>query len=406
MRVLLVHNFYRSSAPSGEDAVFHNECELLRAHGHEVITYTRSNDDIDETSLPKRVRLALAGAWSEVSYRDIADLISRVRPDVAHFHNTFPLISPSAYAACQDHGVPVVQTLHNYRLICAGALLQRNGQPCEDCVGTNLVPALLHRCYRGSFSATSAVVWMLGRNRLRGSYRQLVNRYIALTRFAADRLIAGGLPRHRLRVKPNFLPCPPAVGNGTGGYVVYVGRLSAEKGLRTLVSAWNRVRHVPLKIVGAGELLDELRAQARSQALPVDFLGFMPRDQVLRIVADAALLVLPSEWYEGFPMVALEAYAMGTPILASRIGSLQEIVKDGVTGAQFTPGDAADLAAKVAWLYGDASRLSALRIVARAEFEAEYTAERNHRMLLDIYEGAISDMAQTAPTKHAARQRP
>jgi glycosyltransferase involved in cell wall biosynthesis len=392
MRILVAHNYYRTGAPSGEDAVFHNECELLRSHGHELVTYTRSNDEIDESSLPKRVRLALMGAWSSKSYQDITDLITGTRPEVVHFHNTFPLISPSAYAACRDLGVPVVQTLHNYRLICAGALLQRNGRPCEDCVGTSLAPALLHRCYRHSLAATSAVVWMLGSNRLRGSYRNLVNRYIALTRFAADRLVAGGLPRHRLRVKPNFLLKPPAIGEGAGGYAVYVGRLSAEKGLRTLVAAWNRVRHVPLKILGAGELLDELREQARAQNLPIDFLGFMPRDQVLRVVADAALLVLPSEWYEGFPMVALEAYAMGTPILTSRIGGLQEIVKDGITGAMFTPGDPADLAAKVEQLYGDPARLRALRPAARTEFEAEYAAERNHRMLLDIYEDAISDL--------------
>lgn len=406
MRILVAHNHYRTGAPSGEDAVFHNECELLRAHGHEVVTYVRSNDEIDESSLLKRARLALAGAWSKTTYRDLADLIARARPDVAHFHNTFPLISPSAYAACQDLGVPVVQTLHNYRLICAGALLQRNGEPCEDCVGTNLVPALLHRCYRGSFTATSAVVWMLGSNRLRGSYRELVNRYIALTHFAADRLGAGGLPRHRLRVKPNFLSNPPAVGAGAGGYTVYAGRLSAEKGLRTLVSAWSRVRHVPLKIVGTGELLDELREQARSMNLPIDFLGFMPRDQVLRIVADAAVLVLPSEWYEGFPMVTLEAYAMGTPILASRIGSLQEIVKDGVTGTTFTPGDASDLAEKLEWLYGDPERLQAMRSAARTEFEAEYSAERNHRMLLNIYEEAISDPMLPNQARHAVRNQP
>jgi glycosyltransferase involved in cell wall biosynthesis len=156
---------------------------------------------------------------------------------------------------------------------------------------------------------------------------------------------------------------------------------------------------VPLKIVGAGELLDELREQARLASLPIDFLGFRPRDQVLQIVADAALLVLPSEWYEGFPMVALEAYAMGTPILASRIGSLQEIVKDGITGVTFAPGDAADLAAKIEWLFADSARLHALRPAARAEFDAEYTAECNYQMLLDIYEDAISDMV------HAGRER-
>jgi len=209
LKILLAHNFYRSAAPSGEDAVYRAERALLARAGHEIIAYERHNDTIDDSNLRKNIDLALSGAWSRHSYAEISALIRRARPDIAHFHNTFPLISPSAYAACRDNGVPVVQTLHNYRLICANGLLLRDGKPCESCVGTSLWPALRYRCYRGSLPATGAVVWMLARNRRRGTYRHLVDRYIALTRFAAGRLAAGGLPAERITVKPNFLDAPP-----------------------------------------------------------------------------------------------------------------------------------------------------------------------------------------------------
>lgn len=394
MRVLLAHDYYRSSAPSGEDAVFRNERNMLEQRGHEVTVFERFNDDIDDTSLNKRIRLAQSGAWSRDSYTELSALIRRTRPEIAHFHNTFPLISPSGYAACRDSGVPVVQTLHNYRLICPGALLQRDGHPCEDCVGTTLLPALVHRCYRGSLPATAALVWMLARNRWTGTYRTLVNRYIALTGFAADRLIAGGLPRERLAVKPNFLPDPPAPGSGAGGYAVYTGRLSAEKGVRTLLEAWKALGHIKLKILGDGPLRQELESTARNTGLNVEFLGFLPRDRILEEIGQAVLQVVPSEWYEGFPMVILEAYACGTPVVAARIGSLDEIVIDGITGKKFSPRDPDDLAKCVSEFHALALDNSELRGKVRARFDKMYGVEQNHDMLIDIYRQAMADTAR------------
>jgi len=398
MRVVLAHDHYRSSAPSGEDAVFRNERALLERRGHTVIAFERFNDDIDDDSFAKRVGLALEGAWSKRAYEDLSDLLRRTRPDVAHFHNTFPLISPSAYAACRDFGVPVVQTLHNYRFICAGALLTRQGQPCEDCLGTTLLPALRHRCYRGSFAATSAVVWMLASNRARAVYRTLVDRYIALTKFAASRFVAGGLPTGRIEVKSNFLPDAPAAGPGHGGYAVYVGRLSEEKGVRTLLDAWQALAGFPLKILGEGPLRGELEMRARDANIAVEFLGFRPHGEVLETVAGAALQVIPSECYEGFPMVALEAYACGTPVVASRLGSLDEIVDDGVCGMKFEPHNASDLAAKANGLLADREALQTMRAKTRAHFEENYTAERNYARLLDIYHAAQRE-------SHGARSR-
>ena len=312
MRILLAHNAYRSGAPSGEDFVFRNERALLESHGHEVALYERYNDDIDESGISKKIKLALSGAWSQESYNDISRKIAEFKPDIAHFHNTFPLISPSAYGACQDHDVPVVQTLHNYRLICPGALLHRNGKPCEDCVGKTLLPALVHSCYRNSLLATSALVWMLARNRWSKTYHTLVNRYIALTRFSAGRLIAGGLPSHRIMVKPNFIPSPPELGDGGGDYAAYIGRLSSEKGVHTLLEAWRNTGGFPLKIVGSGETQDDLIKYAAESDLPVQFLGFRPREEAIEIVRHAKFIVIPSECYEGFPLVALEAKAPGS----------------------------------------------------------------------------------------------
>jgi glycosyltransferase involved in cell wall biosynthesis len=399
MRILLAHDHYRSSAPSGEDAVFRNERGLLERNGIEVIPFERFNDDIDESTLGNRVQLALDGAWSNQTYEQLFEVIRKTRPDLAHFHNTFPLISPSAYAACQDNGVPVVQTLHNYRLICPGALLMRDGRPCEDCVGTSLLPALRYRCYRGSLPATSAVVWMLARNRLQGTYRTLVNRYIALTKFAAGRLIAGGLPEDHLEVKPNFLPNPPDEGPGHGNYAVYVGRLSEVKGVRTLLEAWSHVDGLTLKILGDGALRCELEERARRKALAVEFLGFRPREEIMKVIGDAELQVIPSECYEGFPMVVLEAYACGTPILASRIGSLDEIVIEGESGVKFEPGNAGDLVNKVNELRADPSRLQSMRPKARKLFEERYTADQNYRKLLDIYHRVLADFDEIRQCK-------
>ena len=368
--------------------VYRNERILLESHDIKVIPFERYNDDIDDSNLSSRIRLALSTTWSQQSYQAIADIIRRERPDLAHFHNTFPLISPSAYAACKKYNVPVVQTLHNYRLICPGALLQRDGHPCENCVGTNLLPALRHRCYRGSLAATGALTSMLAYNRIRGSYQYNVDSYIALTQFAASKLKEGGLPANKIFVKPNFLPDPPEPGLGQGGYAVYVGRLSSEKGVLTLIKGWKSLKHIPLKILGDGPLKAELIETARAASLPVEFLGSVDRKQVLEIVRGAAFQIIPSEWYEGFPMVVLEAYACGTPILASKIGSLDEIVLQDITGLKFTPGNPDDLTSTIQSLWPNKEKLLSYRTNARRQFDYAYSEKTNVTKLLDIYSKA------------------
>ena len=391
LRILLSHNYYCTSAPSGEDAVFHNERKLLETQC-EIIPYERHNDDIDESKFGGKVRLGLDAAWSQKTYEELCAIIHKTRPELAHFYNTFPLISASAYAACRDNGVPVVQTVQNYRLVCPNGLLLRDGKPCEDCFGTNFLPAIRYRCYRASLSATGAVVWSLLSNRWRGTYNNLVNRYIAPTQFAAGKLIEGGLPKSQMEVKPNFLPIIPDPGAGSGGYVLFAGRLSSEKGLRTLLEAWKRVKGLPLKIAGEGPLRKELQSVAILENLPIEFLGCVSYSKVLNLTQNALCLVVPSEWYEGFPMVVVQALACGTPVIASRLGSLDEIVEEGKTGLKFEAGNPQDLAIQVNELVSNGSRLASMRINARSTFEEHYTAEKNYSKLMEIYQSAIRDL--------------
>jgi glycosyltransferase involved in cell wall biosynthesis len=390
MKILVAHNFYRAAATSGEDAVFRNECALLEQRRVEIVRFERHNDDIDESTLAKKVTLALNGAWSRQSYDDLSRLIRQTTPDIVHFHNTFPLISPSAYAACQDHGVPVVQTMHNYRLSCTNGMLLRDEKPCELCVGRWPWPALQHRCYRSSLLATGAQVWRMMGNHLRGTYHRLVDCYIALTQFAANKLIQGGLPAGRIVVKPNALAAIPAEGDGGGHYAVFVGRLGPEKGVKTLLNAWRNDSTYPLKIIGDGPLRLDLEREARASHLNVEFLGIQTKQEVLQALRGAEFIVVPSVCYEGLPTVVLEAFACGTPVVASRIGSLDEMVQDGETGVKFQAGDAEDLGRTIAELRRDPGTLVQMRRKARSAFLENYTPDRNFERLMSIYESVLA----------------
>lgn len=393
MKVLLAHNCYRSGTPAGEDNAVRQEEALLRRHGIEVVSYRRSNDDVDERNPLAVAHTATNMAWSSRSFRDVGGLIRRERPDVAHFHNTFPLISPSGYAACRDAGVPVVQTLHNYRLLCMAATNYRDGAVCEKCGSGSPWPGLIHRCYRRSVLGSAAVGWMLWSNWHQGRYTQLVDAYVALTQFAADRFVEAGLPAMRMFVKPNFVDDSLGSGEGGGGYVIFASRFSEEKGIRTLLEAWRRLRDVPLKLVGDGPMRTEIRESIERNGLPIEIVGMKSRHEVLDLIGRAEMQVVPSEWFEGFPLVIVEAYARGTPVVAAKIGGLAEVVVDGVTGLLHRTGDPEDLARCVRSLWTDAFLKAQLRRGARAQYEANYTPEQNFRALLEIYEHARTKAA-------------
>ncbi|MGD0463748.1 MAG: glycosyltransferase family 4 protein [Tepidisphaeraceae bacterium] len=396
MRVLICHNFYQQAG--GEDQVFAAEAALLRRFGHDVETYSVHNDDIETAG---KLKLAAATVWNRGAAGEIGRRARRHRAEVVHFHNTFPLLSPAVYSAARRAGAAVVQTLHNYRLICPGATLFRDGKPCEKCVGRTPLAAVVHGCYRGSRSATAVTTVMLAVHRSIGTYANQVDAYIALTQFAREKFLAAGFDPEQIHVKPNFLDPDPGPGPGDGGFALFVGRLTEEKGIRPLLEAWEHVgKAIRLKICGDGPLAAEVRRAAAAQGTAsaressIEWLGRRPLEEVIDLMGRAAVLVFPSLWYEGFPRTIVESLARGTPVAASRLGSMVELVQPGRTGALFNAGDAQDMAKTVLELCGDPPRLGEMRRSAREEFVGRYDAGRNHRMMLEIYQQAIARRQQ------------
>lgn len=386
MRILSVHNRYLIGG--GEDNSTSAENALLEQHGHTVECYTEDNERVAELGV---ARTAVRTIWSHESYRNIRRLLQRHSFDVVSIQNTFPLISPSVYYAAQAEGVPVVQTLRNYRLLCPNAYLFREEKACESCLGRLFPwPGVQHACYRDSKAGSMVLATMLATHRILGTYHARVDVYVALTEFARRKFIEGGLPADKIVVKPNFVDPDPGVGDGAGGFVLFVGRLSEEKGLSTLLAAWRSLaRPLPLKIAGEGPL-QGLVERASAEHPAIEYLGRRSSAEVFDLMGQARALVFPSQWYEGMPRTILEAYAKGTPVLASRLGAMETLVEHGRTGRHFEPGDAADLVRQVEWMMSHPAEWQALRQEARRAFEATFTAEANYRRTLEIFERAIA----------------
>jgi glycosyltransferase involved in cell wall biosynthesis len=391
MKIALVHNHYQ--LPGGEDVVFRNESELLKRAGHEIVEYRRSNNDVSQFVQIRQFALAKQTIWASDTRREFRELLQREKPDVVHIHNTFVRISPSIYWACRDARVPVVQTLHNYRLLCPGANLFREGKVCEECMDFGVWRGILHACYRNSCPATAVAAGMLLTHRLLGTWSRLIDYYLVPTEFARRKFIAGGLPPEKILVKPNFVHPDPGQGHGKRHYALFVGRLSPEKGLHTLLSAWACLSSpISLQIIGDGPLRGELGEYVRQQGLTaVHFHGNSPWNAVMAAMKEARCLILPSECYEGaLPLTVVEAFACGTPVVASRLGAMGDLIADGCTGLQFTPGDAKDLAAKVDYAWSNPAQLELMGQQARQEYEANYTAESSYTVLLETYRQAMN----------------
>jgi glycosyltransferase involved in cell wall biosynthesis len=382
--IVTVHNCYRE--PGGEDEAWRAECRMLEERGHRVIRFTEDNRRIAGMG---RLQLARLTLWNGAAGRALKSLLERERPQVVHFHNTFPLLSASVLHAARHSGAALVQTLHNFRLICSNALLFRAGAPCRKCLGRRLPwPGLRHACYRGSRAATALAAGALLARRLSGTWHDGIDAYIVLSEFARAVFAAAGVPEDKLLVKPNCVYRDPGPGDGRGGHVLFLGRLSEEKGLRTLVEAWRRLRPARrLKIAGQGPLAAWLRERLAEP--DIEWLGALPHEQALEALRDASLLAVPSLCYEGSPMVVLEALAAGTPVLASDIGSLPEFVHPGRTGWLAPPGDVEAWSATLRQVLSDAGPLAAMRGPARLEYERRYTAEVSYQSLMRIYRQAV-----------------
>lgn len=397
MRIVLVHNSYQ--LPGGEDSVYRNERDLLTRRGHEVIEYRRSNDEVSRFVSP--LALAKNTIWASDTRTEFRNLLLREKPDVVHVHNTFVRISPSIYWACRDAGVPVVQTLHNYRLLCPGANLFREGRVCEECIASGVWRGVRNACYRESRAATAVVAVMLATHRVLGTWSRLIDLYLVPTEFARRKFIAGGLPAEKIVVKPNFVDPDPGFGNGERTFALFVGRLSAEKGLHTLLNAWRLLPlPIPLKIIGDGPMRGELEDFVRrNQLSSVSFLGAQPWDQAMAAMKQARCLVFPSECYEGaLPLTVVEAFACGAPVISSRLGAMQDLIVDDNTGIHFNPSDAQDLADKLARVWANRDELAGISHRARRQYETHYTAASSYEALLKTYRRCIDKAAtNTAP---------
>jgi len=392
VKVLLVHNAYQQ--PGGEDVVFEQEGQMLKSAGHDVVLYRRSNHEVQSFRGLYKISLAKGALWASDTKRDFAKVLHEEKPEVVHVHNTFMMISPSIYSACMEAKIPVVQTLHNYRLLCPAATLFRKGKVCEECLGGTPWPSIQHGCYHDERSTTAVVAAMLMLHRMRGTYTREVTSYIALTEFSRSKFIEGGLPGDRIFVKPNFVNPDPCARTGGGDYALFVGRLSPEKRVSTVLSAWKRLpKTIPIKVVGGGPDRPQLEEQAVRDGLThVQFVGQLPRAQTLAAINNARFLVFSSEWYENFPVTIAEAFACRTPVIASQMGAMQEIVKDHQTGLLFLPGNPEDLAQKVEWAWNHPNEMLAMGDAARREYETKYTAEKNLPLLMEIYQRAIASV--------------
>jgi glycosyltransferase involved in cell wall biosynthesis len=393
MKIIMVHNTYREAG--GEDVVFENEKRLLQRNGHIVIPYVRSNMELQDTYIVERIAVATQMIWSAKSRHGFAAILDAECPDIVHVHNTFMTISPSIYSACSERGIPVVQTLHNFRLLCPGGNFFRDGVICNECVAQSLLQSIRHACYRNSRGATAAVALMLAFHRALDTWRRSVTRFIVLTNFAKQKFVDAGFPSHKFVVKPNFADHDPGERVGPGKYALFVGRLVENKGLWFLLNAWKELHEqYPLQIVGDGPDRSTLQAEAReSQLSGITFRGRLSHEEVIEAVKGARFVIVPSTLYEGFPMCIVESFACGTPVLCSKLGGLAEIVQPHLTGLHFNPGDALDLAAKVEWAWNHPLELSEMGRAARAKYETEYTAEKNYSLLMEIYEQALSKCA-------------
>ncbi|MBF0483605.1 MAG: glycosyltransferase family 4 protein [Candidatus Omnitrophica bacterium] len=384
MKILIAHNYYLE--PGGEDRVFLAEVELLRSHGHEVRTYEDSNKRISKLS---KWKTALSFIWNKESALRFGQALDEFSPEVVHFHNTFPLISPSVYYECSKRKVPVVQSLHNSRLICPAARFFRDGKLCMECaVKRSFWSGVKYKCYHQSRLQTFLVGFMSWWHRRRGTWNKHINAYIVFSEFYKQIFIKWGLPKEKIFVKPHFLINDPGCRpEGTlGEFALFVGRFSADKGLRRLLNSWLRLKDIPLMIIGDGEDRSYAEDFIRKHSLKnIKLLGALSNEEVISYMKRSKFVVVPSEVAETFGLVVLEAFACGVPVVAAKVGALPEMVKERGNGRLFMPSNGQQMIEMILGIVSDPQKLLALGEQARKTFENRYSKEKNYQQLLEIY---------------------
>jgi len=397
MRILLVHNRYRSGAPSGENRVVDQEGEALAALGHEVIRFGRSSDEIRQWSVAKKASLPARTIWSRETRRDLTAVLREHRPEVVHVHNTFPLLSAAVLYACRDARVPVVASIHNYRLACANGTFFRHGAVCHSCATRSLpVPAVLHGCYRESRAATVPVALAMSLHR--PAWRSLVSAYVFISESQRDLLGGTGLAPDRVFIRDNLIPRRSPAGNTRTATVIYAGRLDEPKGVRLLMAGWDGYRRISseprlsLVIAGGGPLGDEVAAWASARP-SVEMTGPVSSGRCAELISQARAVLLPSVWEETFGLVAAEAMAAGVPPIAAGHGSFTGLITPGVDGVLFTPGDPAALALAIADVERNPEQYQVYGEQAYKTYEQRFDPQRSIAELLRIYRFAITHPA-------------
>jgi len=383
MKILIVHNHY--VYPGGEDEVVADEIKMLEQFGHKVILYEHFNKNISDFSLFNKLSFAFRDAyWSRRSYQEIRQLIDREKPDIAHFHNTFFSISPSAYDACFDAQIPIVQTLHNFRFLCPIGIFYRNGQVCEDCLKKGKKSAVVNKCWRNSRVSSFALTKILSNFEKKKILSEKINHYIAQSPFSRQKFIDNGFDQKKITIKPNFLAFESKPSDQQGTYGLFVGALRQYKGITTLVEAWKNLEiNFPLKIVGDGPLYQELKREYGNA--DIEILGAKTLEETLELIKQSLFVVIPSECYENFPRVIIEAFCCGVPIVATDHGAMKDLIEHGKTGLLFKWRDKKDMAEKIQSLVDDPSLAKELGLNARKQFEENYTIEKNYETLMNVY---------------------
>lgn len=395
MRILIAHNRYQQ--PGGEDAVVKTEFNLLKDFGEEVRLYERTNEEINNYSLTRKINFLWNMGWSQWSYNDIRRVLKEFAPEVVHFHNIFFILTPSVYQACRDEGISVVQSLHNFRLLCSNALFFRDNRVCEECLEhKNLWRGVYYGCYRNSRLMTALMVRMLKSHWDKRTWIDQVDLYITATEFSRRKYITAGIPPEKIAVKPHVDPDGSWKENSDKGYALFVGRLTPEKGVDVLLKAWKKKPLLPLKVLGDGPQAAKLKKEAQGIS-QVEFLGFVSQDRYGEYMRGAKFLIVPSLCYENFPRVVAEIYSCGIPVVASALGGFPEIISDKETGLLFRPGDEDDLLSKIEWLLSHPDQCLAMQLNIRKGYATTNSGCRNYETLVGIYKKAVASRQLQLP---------